>query len=504
MKNWKRLIALCMALLLLSALVGCAAKPEPKPISQPEETEDTSADASGLPTSFDGLNNVAYVMIYNPDVYDEQSDVNLDLNTGSFGSMIDISAVKADELAPESTRPIRPMSQAELNAGFDLPISDLGQKAGGLVPVYAVGDTHEFYYGQPGNRNQATFVCRYAGTHGNIWTIQGDSSMTDEQVAYYGNEFDNTIYDADVNAFGEPRYADEGGKINLLFYEMQPYLWGFFWMGDLYTTGECSADVVETYGVNLDHAILNINVLHTSFDEDRDVMCSTMAHEFQHLICGTDVLESGVYCHSWFNEAMSGYIEEQLYPGVKEWDYLSFSESDLIRHGQSLFNFDTDVDTEDFGVYGSVYLFSEYLAKLAGKQVFRDFHDYWRNSYSLTLSEGEALQACLSDAAKSTVDQIHFPGQPFFASEDDEFLSKLALSFYLSLLERGDDSPEAYQNIVSQTLLYDEINPADIEGGGRVIAATLDGTFQIPDDAEDGLVYIGLDENFHPVTALIG
>ena len=52
------------------------------------------------------------------------------------------------------------------------------------------------------------------------------------------------------------------------------------------------------------------------------------------------------------------------------------------------------------------------------------------------------------------------------------------------------------------TLLYDEINPADIQGGGRVIAATMDGTFEIPDDADYGLIYIGLDADFKPVTGI--
>jgi len=39
---------------------------------------------------------------------------------------------------------------------------------------------------------------------------------------------------------------------------------------------------------------------------------------------------------TWLNEAMSGYVEEQLYPGAKEsaGHYDAFVESNRIRHGQ--------------------------------------------------------------------------------------------------------------------------------------------------------------------------
>ena len=81
--------------------------------------------------------------------------------------------------------------------------------------------------------------------------------------------------------------------------------------------------------------------------------------------------------------------------------------------------------------------------------------------------------------------------------------SKLTLAFYLSLLERSADAPLAYGNVDPLTLLYDEVNPANIEGGGRVIIAVKGNVFDIPEDADDGLVYVGLDENFQPVTPFI-
>lgn len=48
-----------------------------------------------------------------------------------------------------------------------------------------------------------------------------------------------------------------------------------------------------------------------------------------------------------------------------------------------------------------------------------------------------------------------------------------------------------------------KINPADIEGGGRVIVALKNGKFEIPQDADYGFVYVGLDDNFEVITDYI-
>ena len=49
-------------------------------------------------------------------------------------------------------------------------------------------------------------------------------------------------------------------------------------------------------------------------------------------------------------------------------------------------------------------------------------------------------------------------------------------------------------------LLYDSLMEANIEGGGRLIMAVKDGQFQIPANADKGLVYVGLNENMEIVT----
>jgi len=211
---------------------------------------------------------------------------------------------------------------------------------------------------------------------------------------------------------------------------------------------------------------------------------------------------------TWLNEAMSGYVEEQLYPGAKDiaGHYDAFVESARIRHGQSMYNFDTTLTKSEFdiGVYGSVYLFSEYLANLSGKDVFSNIHSYWRNSYSTTLNEAEAIVESVPEEVFNKIDStFDFGEKVTFADNNESWLSKLTLNYYLSLLKHDETDPKAYEKVVSQTLLYDEINPADIEGGGRVIVALKDGKFEIPEDADYGFVYVGLDENFDVITDYI-
>ena len=464
-----------------------------------------------LPASFQGLDNVSYVLIYNPDIYDENSSINYKLATGSLEDEIDVSAVKADTLDSSKELPFKPISQADINNDLDMGEmgENLGNRAGGIVPQYAVGDTHDFYHQASmleGVRVSDTFLCRYAGEHGNIWTMEDDETITDEWVNYYGQQFDEVIYDKDVELFGEPRYADEGGKVNLLFYECDPQLLGFFTMKDIFATGEVTNDVAENYQLNLDHAILNVNSLYTGIEDFSEMVCSTMGHELQHLICATDSFYTSQFdvCHTWINEAMSGYVEEQLFPGVKETEnhYNAFVTSDRIRHGQSIYNFDTD--SSDIGVYGSVYLFSEFLAELGGPNVYHDFHDFWRTSNGNKVTDAETLYSILPvEEINRIQNKWKLPDDLNLDSEYEVFLSQLVLEFYVSLLENGADLPGAYDHILSQTLLYDELNSTEIEGGGRVVVATKEGTFEIPEDSEDGLVYIGFDASFNPVTTVI-
>lgn len=241
------------------------------------------------------------------------------------------------------------------------------------------------------------------------------------------------------------------------------------------------------------------------FADEEDVVISTLAHEFQHLICFTGYFSGGNKCDTWFNEAMSGYIEEALYQGSKESDFACFHDSERIRYGQSLYNFGTDSTgfSFDIGVYGSVYLFSEYLKNIAGEDIFSDFHNKWKNTYT-TMNTYEGIYRVVPEETIQKIDElVEYPSYFRFSSEEEQWISKLTLSFYLSTFTMDDNTPEQYRQILLPYLLYDRITDAQIEGGGRVMLAVNDGSFQIPEDADKGLVYVGLNSDLEVVTDFV-
>lgn len=452
--------------------------------------------------------NLRYVMIYNPGVYDEEDILhNVSLSTGELGVQVAVDDNRASEEEEEVES--LTMSQGDMNDGIPMDEFDLsGSKAGGVSAAYQVGDTKTFYcYDQVSTDNpriSAYFTCRYVGSYCNIWTA--GSEMDDVAIEMYGKEFDQNVYTKVVKTFGEPRYADQGGKVNLLYYAMPENLAGCFCLLDLYATGEVTEKQIQTYGVNTDMAIMHINANYAVIPEMEMVMKATMAHEFQHLICGTNYFYTMDYryCQTWLNEAMSGYIEERVYPGAKQaGTHLDeFYDSFLVSHGWSLYNFMTT--PTDIGVYGSVYLYSEYLANLAGEDVFSNVHDYWRNSYSTTLDEAEALYNAVPKEIQQGIDQsIAYPNELIFEDDEEEWMSKLTLNFYIELLQYDEGEPEVFKQGDVRRLLYDEINAAALEGGGRIIVELKEDTFEIPMDADKGLIYVGFDENFEVTTDFV-
>ena len=448
-----------------------------------------------------------YVLIYNPGIYNEEDGVyNQSLSTGDFGMQVDTDGFRGGEL--ETDKPVQSWDQGQW--GKNIPWNEFnaeGNRGDGLSPSYKKGDHHIFYtmgyYDFGETRIRRDFACMYAGTFCNIW-VSG-LNLSQSLIDHYGREFDQRIYTGVTEAFGTPRFD---GNINILVYPFsEDGIAGYFYGLDLFATGEYSQSIVEGYGINLDHNILNLNGTLLQAAERNDelefFMQGTMAHELQHLIAFTDSMATfgGDYSYStWLNEAMSGYIEEQLYPGTMEVGgrYSEYLYGTSIRHGQSLYNFSTDLD---IGVYGSVYLFSEYLANLGGDDIFSKIHNYWRTSYSYTLSDAEAIAKAVPASVYAQINQsVSYPGSVYFENSDWMWLSKLTLQFYLATLAYDRTDPAAFSNLIADAMLYDEINAANIEGGGRILIAVRNGVFEIPEDADSGLIYIGLNSDFEVIT----
>lgn len=542
-KNVMRLLAAMLALLML---VGCGAK-EQSNVSQADEdamanqftfatlptigindwhdeepTEPTEpgekplipVDSYTLETGTEVISNatdpVQYVMIYNPEIYDPNYPfLNSSLSSGSLGLQVSVDLNKGG--AEEDPVTYTEISQGDLNK--DVPVDELAGKGGvrapSMVTPFKVGDVKTFYcYGEDSmdsGRITRDFTCRYAGEYCNLWVAGVD--MDDETVNQYASQFDTYIYESVVETFGEPRFSKYGGKVNLLYYPLPEGYMGCFCMLDLFAADEATPQEVQQYGLNTGLDILHINGNYALYPQMQTDMNSTLAHEFQHLICATNVFQTMNFtqCAVWLNEAMSGYIEELLYPGVKAGEYghiYALTDSDRVRNGQSLYNF--DCTPMDCGVYGNVYLYAEYLAGVAGTDVFSNVHNYWRTSFSPTLCEAEALANSVPEEVYAAINSsIAYPDSVVFSTEEEEFMSKLTLLFYLELLDLDETDPVNFTSFENGQLLYNQISAAAIEGGGRIIIALEGDSFTIPADADSGLIYVGLNENFEVVTPLI-
>ena len=459
------------------------------------------------------ITGAKYVMIYNPYFYDESdlaASYSSSRNTGQIGSEILIGMNRADELdgleLPEM------LSQDELGEGLDDLKIEEGGRAGGLAKVYKKGDVHAFYAYTDSNLRQRglrNFTCIFEGKHCYIWDLDG--TVTATQAKDLGNEFDSRIYDIDTETFGQGRFTEDGGKVHILFQPLRKGLGGFFTMYDIFATGEVTDAEIKGYGLNVDHAIININS--AMLKSDYAFIRSTLAHEFQHQICATDYVEyNKQQMKTWLNEAMSAYAEDLVYPGIKNegmYQVLMFM-SDPFRKGQSLYNFSTQYD-DYIGAYGAVYMFTQYMKELDGNKVFTNVHQNYRTGRA-GMTEAEIIYKSVSAKTQDEISRkYNYPQfiEKEFATEEELWMSKLTLDFFLESLrmDLGGSSSRGYSaekvwEMGHKQMFYSEINPQDIEGGGRMIVALEGDTFTIPKDAQRGLIYVGLDENFRPVTGL--
>ena len=549
MKHMKKLFAILLVTLMIGSLMGCGAEDvtyytrdaskrtsgertrptypddirtttkatkEADPTrsqAAPSESKEPSSQAGPEFPDKVEIKGAKYVMIYNPYFFDEQDALvsnNAKRNTGAIGSQIMIGMNRADGIDGLEL-PVM-LSQDELGDGLqDLEIEE-GGRAGGLAKVYKKGDVQAFYAYTDSNlskRGLRNFTCIYEGKHCYIWDLDG--KVTASQAKDLGKEFDEKIYAKDTETFGQGRFTEDGGKVHILFQPLRKGLGGFFTMYDIFATGEVTASEIKTYGLNVDHAIININS--SMLNTDYDFIRSTLAHEFQHQICATDYVEyNKQQMRTWLNEAMSAYAEDLIYPGIKNeglYQVLMFM-SDPFRKGQSLYNFSTQYD-DYIGAYGAVYMFTQYMKELAGDKVFTNVHQNYRTGRK-GMTEAEIIFKSVSSKVQDQIDRKYtYPKfiEKEFETEEELWMSKLTLDFFLASLQMNLGGSKSYGYSAQQIwdlghkqMFYSEINPRDIEGGGRMIVALEGDTFTIPKDAQKGLIYVGLDKDFKPVTGV--
>lgn len=494
---FKKFFAFLMVAAMVFSMVACSSdsgssdndgkKKTEKEEEAPEVTKATSIQSDDL----------AYVMIYNPaiNVYKEYEEIDgYNYSTGTLSDQIEVDMDRGDGLEEDTITLTSPL----LNIEVDPSDLDLEANRGDNLGIeYSFGDTKEFftYVNRSDNREKVEMTCVYEGEYCYVWN-PGD--YDDEILVEYGETFDEDIYGTLTDLFGEPRFVGEKGKVNIFFASMNPNYGGCVLINEIYTSKELPK--ADKYTLNTDHTIVYINGDYANNPANKEAMCSTIAHELQHAVAGATGYTQDKSLSIWLNEAMSGYIERVLYgQDMKTENVKDFNSSEVFRNGQSLYNFYQD--QRDWGRYGIVYLFTEYLADLTGEDIFSDIHAYWRNSYSDTLNEAEAFANCVSKSAKKEINNsITYPEHIKFNNENEEFQSKLTLNFHLSVLAK---ELSAYKDVKPKYMVYDQYDDAVIEGGGRIIVAVNSDTFEIPEDADEGLVYVGLDSDFNVVTDFI-
>lgn len=450
------------------------------------------------------INNVDYVMIYNPFIFDmEDTDSNSDLYSGDFSSQISIDTGRAGSMPPEMELhyfedPVRPEIDIEK-----------GGRSGGLYELFDVGDTSAFFYSPDANsayRMLDDFTCIYVGDECYIWSL--NDAISSEDAAIFGEELDELIFYNDSHAFGTPRFTDGDGKVNVLFYPMnQEGLCGYFDLYDNFAWGEVSLQDIANYGLNTDRAIIHIN---SKIASEYQSTCATLAHELQHQINCSNAMENpeGTMMCSWLNESLSAYAEELNYPGIKKQsnENMTFYLSENYKYGQSLYNFYYANDCYYYGAYGAVYLYEEFLRHYNGDDVTKRISDYWRTACYEDLTANKVIYNSVTDSFRTEIDEgLTYPEEissDFYCMED-EWMSKLTLNFYLETLTKDLADVYDYNEDFRFYSVYDELASTEIEGGGRIIVATKDGSYTVPADASPDLIYVGLDSELNPVTGFI-
>ena len=168
-----------------------------------------------------------------------------------------------------------------------------------------------------------TATLKYVGTDIMIFLDQqapsGSNGFTDDEITAFGNLFDQTLYNIDVQAFGAPSDIDANGHVIILFTPV---------VNQLTPTSDCSSFVAGFfYGLDLVNA-QNSNrgeIFYSlvpdpagtfgcshSLDQLDRVTPPTFIHELQHMISyNQHVLVRGGFTEAtWLNEGLSHIAEE--------------------------------------------------------------------------------------------------------------------------------------------------------------------------------------------------
>jgi hypothetical protein len=234
-----------------------------------------------------------------------------------------------------------------------------------------VSDTKQFWVESSfnnGNWVQRTATLVVQGAYSNIWVI--NNSVTNVQAKAMSDKFD-IIYPAETNILGYEYGGGPGGnggkdgdsKIQILVYNIGGNTLGYFWAKDFYDQFMLGAagpksNMAEIFYINSSYVSSNL-----------DMICSTLAHEFQHMINFNEkFVKKSLNSNTWYDEMLSmmtqDVIEGLIGITPANQDHVIKSRIPLfLRHytGSSFTNWYPD-DTSGIN-YGKGYAFGAYLLR---------------------------------------------------------------------------------------------------------------------------------------------
>jgi hypothetical protein len=152
------------------------------------------------------------------------------------------------------------------------------------------------------------------------------NGFTDTDFQEIATEFDNLIYPTDVDYFGSPLDLDANSRIIILYTPLvnkltkanqSGFVGGFFFVGDLFPatgTNSCGqSNVAEIFYALAPDPTGSINNNQRSTAFVRQGTRGTLAHEFQHMINGSERIKSpstNEFEATWLDEGLAHYAED--------------------------------------------------------------------------------------------------------------------------------------------------------------------------------------------------
>ena len=229
---------------------------------------------------------------------------------------LDFSAGKRAFAAKMATSSIR-MSQS-------LAVPNVGDKTSFKVP--AKFDASGTYQGGGcSSFTQVSATVKYVSTRAIIY--QDDTSpaggFTDTDYQQIATEFDNLIYPTDVDYFGTPLDQDANSRVIILYTPLvnkltpanqNGFVGGFFFVGDLFPVAQCQqSNVAEIFYLLAPDPNGTINNNQRSTNSVRQGTRGTIAHEFQHMINGSERFRNPLaeeFEAVWLDEALAHFAED--------------------------------------------------------------------------------------------------------------------------------------------------------------------------------------------------